>query len=287
MTTRKSCAASAAFILTMSLSTFAFAQDAGVGVQAEVKAEAKPAAAGGSAGESCRARSDCAEGLKCIEQVCRDPNNPSAGGSASGSAGGGSDSGSSGSERSGGGSSGGESSGGGSSGGGGGGDLLDGELEGLRAHMGIIFGGGPSHPDDPADLVRGSLLFSLKGGILIDRAELGLEFAPATYVINFDPDLPSVHLIAYGGYHIPVFKSISWPLRLGIGLTQPTFRGETRGLDALLALRADLIGVSVLLADQFLIDAHLPSWRINIDPDPGAAIFSYIFGVGASWTPKL
>jgi hypothetical protein len=285
MTTRKSCAASAAFILTMSLSTVAFAQDAGVGVQAEVKAEAKPGAVGSSAGESCRARSDCAEGLKCIEQVCRDPNNPSAGGSASGSAGGGSGNAGSGGDSSSGSSSGGESAGGGSSGGGG--DLLDGELEGLRAHMGIIFGGGPSHLDDPADIVQGSLLFSLKGGILIDRIELGLEFAPATYVINFDPDLPSVHLIGYGGYHIPVFKSISWPLRLGIGLTQPTFRGETRGLDALLALRADLIGVSVLLADQFLIDAHLPSWRINVDPNAPGALFSYIFGVGASWTPKL
>lgn len=260
MTTRKICTTIAAFILTMSLSALAFAQDASVGAQAEAKAEVE----GGGAGESCRARSDCAEGLKCVGQVCRDPSDPGGGSGDDGGDG--------------------SASGGGS---GGGGDLLDGELEGMRAHMGIIFGGGPTHLDDPADIVRGSLLFSLKGGILLDRVELGLEFAPATYVINFDPDLPSVHLIGYGGYHIPVFKSISWPLRLGIGLTQPTFRGETRGLDALLALRADLIGISVLLADQFLIDAHLPSWRINVDPDPGAAIFSYIFGVGASWTPKL
>lgn len=163
--------------------------------------------------------------------------------------------------------------------------MLADELEGLRAHVGIIFGGGPSHPDDPADVVRGSLLFALKGGLFIDRFEIGLEFAPATYVINFNPDLPSVHLNAYGGYHIPLYKSISWPLRLGIGFTTPTFDGEAG--DTLLALRVDLIGVSVLLADQFLLDVHLPTWRINIDTNKDNALFGYIFALGASWTPKL
>lgn len=255
------------------------------GVKVEGKVEAK--ASLGGAGESCTARSDCQDGLKCIAQTCQTE------GSASGGASGGSSaSGAAGGSGSGGSGSGGRSSGGGGgdggggrSGGGGSDDLLDGELEGLRAHMGIIFGGGPSHLDDPPDIVQGSLLFALKGGILIDRFEVGLEFAPATYVISFNPDLPSVHLNAYGGYHIPLYKSISWPLRLGIGFTTPTFNGEAG--DTLLALRADLIGVSVLLADQFLLDVHLPSWRINVDTQNDGALFSYIFAIGASWAPKL
>jgi len=58
--------------------------------------------------------------------------------------------------------------------------MLADELEGLRAHVGIICGCGPSHLDDPADVVRGSSLFALKGGLLIDRFEIGLEFAPSS-----------------------------------------------------------------------------------------------------------
>lgn len=249
------------------------------GVKVEGKVEGK--ASLGGAGESCTARSDCQEGLKCIAQTCQTEASASGGGSGDGSGSGGRSNGGGGS------SSGGSSSGGGGGGssGGGSGDMMADELEGLRAHMGIIFGGGPSHLDDPADFVQGSLLFALKGGILIDRFEIGLEFAPATYVISFRPDVPSVHLNAYAGYHIPLYQSISWPLRLGIGFTTPTFDGEA--LDTLLALRADLIGVSVLLADQFLLDVHLPSWRINVDTQNDGALFSYIFAIGASWAPKL
>ncbi len=298
-------------VLLVCLPAFAFAQGDASG-QVEVKAEAQAGADGGGPGESCRARADCSEGLKCVDQVCKDELEGSsctsradcgnrglscidskcvAPGSQSSSGGGGdgSSGGSGGSGRSGGG--GGGDDDGDDGGDGGGGDVLDGDLEGLRLNVGMLLGGGPSHPDDPVDFVRGSLLWSLHGGVMLDRAEFGLEFAPATYVPIFDPDAPSVHLIGYGGYHIPVWKTISWPLRLGIGLTQVTFRGETVG-DPLLALRADLIGISALLFDQLLVDVHLPSWRINIDPNNNAvgtstAFFSYIFGVGISWVPKL
>ena len=252
-----------------------------------------PAADRGGEGESCQARSDCQEGLKCIQNTCRKDAPPAdaAGGAQAGTGSGGeSDAGASDTAAAGanGGASSGATSGASSDAGGdasSGEGILDRELEGMRAHVGIIFGGGPAHLDDPADQVVGNLLFSFKGGLLLDRAEFGLEFAPATYVTSFNPDFPSVHLIAYGGYHIPVYKSISWPLRLGIGFTTPTFRGEAG--DTVLALRADLIGVSALLADQVLLDVHLPSWRINIDPDRSAAFFSYILGVGVAWTPKL
>lgn len=164
-------------------------------------------------------------------------------------------------------------------------DLLRGELDDTRAHIGALLGGGPSHTDNSNGDAVGSLLFALKGGLFFDRFELGLEFAPATYVMSFRPDIPSVHMNLYGGYHIPVYKSISWPLRVGLGFTTPTFRGDAG--DTLLALRADLIGVSVLLADKFLLDVHVPSWRVNIDAERGGAFFSYIFGVGFAYAPKI
>ncbi len=307
MTVTKLLAALAVCASAITLSNELRAQVSGeVEAKAEVKADASMTS---GPGESCRARSDCAEGLKCVEQVCRDelegancnsrgdcggrglscvdskcvaPASQGAGSESGGSG----ESGGKGRRGGDGGRDGGDDDGGGDSGGnGGGGDLLEGELEGLRAHMGIIFGGGPTHDDDASGEAIGSLLFALKGGVFIDRIELGLEFAPATFVLSFDPDLPSVHLNAYGGYHIPVYKSISWPLRAGIGFTTPTFRGDAG--QTVLAVRADLIGVSVLLADQFLLDVYLPSWRVNIDPESNTALFTYIFGIGGAWAPKI
>ncbi|MBL8740968.1 MAG: hypothetical protein JNK04_07740 [Myxococcales bacterium] len=164
-------------------------------------------------------------------------------------------------------------------------DVLRAELDDTRAHIGAVLGGGPSHSDTATGEAWGSLLFAFKGGLFFDRFELGLEFAPATYVTSFRPNITSVHMDLYGGYHIPLYKSISWPLRVGLGFTTPTYRGDAG--DTLLALRADLIGVSVLLADKFLLDVYAPSWRVNIDADRGAAFFSYIFGVGFAYAPKI
>lgn len=164
-------------------------------------------------------------------------------------------------------------------------DVLRGELDDTRAHIGALLGGGPTHSDNANGGAVGSLLFAIKGGLFFDRFELGLELAPATYVLSFRPDTPSIHMNLYAGYHIPVYKSISWPLRVGLGFTTPTFRGVAG--DTALALRADLIGVSVLLSDKFLLDVHLPSWRVNIDTDRGGALFSYIFGLGFAYAPKI
>lgn len=161
--------------------------------------------------------------------------------------------------------------------------MLDSELDDVRVHLGLMLGGGPTHSDNANGDAIGSLLFALKGGVFFDRVELGLEFAPATFVVAFNPDLPSVELNGYAGYHIPLYKSISWPLRLGVGFTTVTFDGNV--LDSLFEVRADLIGASILL-EPFLIDIYLPSWRINTDFENGAS-FTYIFGVGGAWAPKI
>ncbi len=217
-----------------------------------VVASLKVRTAVGGAGESCEARSDCEEGLRCVEHVCLapgqtppgkklpkpEPEEPSA--PARG-------------------------------------------FDGLRGHLGLMLGGGPTHTEITTRGTEGSLLFSLKGGVLIDRAELGLEFSPASFVLAFGPDIPMVQMNAYFGYHIEVVEPVSWPLRFGVGFSHFAPAGG-RSDDVTLEGRLDLLGVSVLL-DPILLDVYAPSFRVNSNLDDGH-FFTYVFGVGASWLPN-
>ncbi|NUO52885.1 MAG: hypothetical protein HOV80_28910 [Polyangiaceae bacterium] len=234
----------------------------------------------GGPGESCRARSDCAEGLRCVDQVCHDDmegatcaTKPDCGGRLA---------------------------------------CVDQicvipgqspkkqkrpveeekpepstpakELEGVRPHIGLMLGGGPSHTDNTDGPVVGSLLFAIKGGVFIDRVELGLEFAPASFVVQFNDfqDLTTVELNAYAGYHIPVAGPVSWPLRIGVGFTHFAPAGGASD-DIFLEGRADLVGLS-LHFDPVLLDFYLPSFRVNSDLDR-SHFFTYVFGVGAAVLP--
>ncbi len=233
----------------------------------------------GGPGESCRARSDCAEGLRCVDQVCHDDmegatcaTKPDCGGRLA---------------------------------------CVDQicvipgqsprksqpetkdqpepssppkELEGVRPHIGLMLGGGPSHTDNTDAAVVGSLLFAIKGGVFFDRVELGLEFAPASFVVQFNDfqDLTTVELNAYAGYHIPVAGPVSWPLRFGVGFTHFAPAGGASD-DIFLEGRADLIGISVLI-DPVLLDFYVPSFRVNSDLDRNH-FFTYVFGVGAAVLP--
>jgi hypothetical protein len=145
-----------------------------------------------------------------------------------------------------------------------------------------MLGGGPTHADNTSGVVVGSLLFAIKGGVFVDRAELGLEFAPASFVISFGPDYPTVEMNAYAGYHIPVAGPVSWPLRFGVGFTHLAPSGG-RTEDIFLEGRADLVGLS-LHFDPVLVDFYLPSFRVNTDVDR-IHTFTYVFGVGASVLP--
>ncbi len=232
----------------------------------------------GGPGESCRARADCEEGLRCVSSVCRDDREGTRCLSAADC--------------------------GGrllcaagfckaphASGGKGppGGEEPDEPskpaktLEGVRGHVGLMLGGGPTHPDNTFVPPLGSLLFSLKGGVFIDRGEIGIEFSPASFVLTFEPfSVPLVQLNAYGGYHIPVAGPVSWPLRFGAGFSHYAPAGG-RPEDVTFEGRADLIGVSIHV-DPILIDLYVPSFRVNTDFDR-AHLFTYVFGAGASWLP--
>ncbi len=281
----------------------AFADDSAVGV--------------GGPGESCRARSDCGEGLKCVANVCKDEREgttcaatsdcggklscvsntcvvpgqapPASGGSSDGSGSGSSGSGSSGSSGSGdSGSSGSSGSSGGSSGGsdhGGspsGSNLIDGwpGFDGLRPHVGMVMMGGPNiGVGGGGSATTGAFLFALKGGILIDRLELGLELSPVTFLpIASAPDFPAFQTNVNVGYHIPITSGISYPLRGGIGVAAFTAGGNPAA-----EFRADVVGVSAMVGPA-LIELNLPSLRILSDFDTGTAI-GLFFGFQAVILP--
>jgi hypothetical protein len=137
----------------------------------------------------------------------------------------------------------------------------------------MVLEGGPYIVVDPGSGSTGSFLFALKGGILIDRIELGLELSPATWLPIADlPDAPAFQFNVYGGYHIPLWKGLSYPLRGGIGMGV-----NTQGGPAFAEFRVDVVGVSALVGPA-LLELNLPSFRLISDFDTGTAVALY-FGV--------
>ena len=262
----------------------------------------EPVGAGGP-GESCRARSDCGEGLKCMANVCKDEHEgtscaassdcggklscvsntcvvpgqapPASGGSSSGTDG-----------SSGGSSSGGSSS---SSGGSSGRDTAGSEdnfidgwkgFSGLRPEVGMVLEGGPLiGVGGGGSGTTGSFLFALKGGLLIDRLELLLELSPVTWLpAAAAPAFPAFQVNAAVGYYIPITRGLSYPIRGGLGMG-----AYTAGGSALMEFRADLVGLAALVGPA-LIELNLPSLRVFTEFDQGAAIV-LLFGVQAAILP--
>jgi hypothetical protein len=242
--------------------------------------QAQPVAAKlGGPGESCRARADCSEGLKCQNQTCTDEHEGqtcgatadcgqlrcidhkcSTGASSSSSSGGG---------------------------GGGGGDWMQFKFgEGVHPFGGIGLLGGPALVGLTIlgtfnTAVRGAFLFALQGGVMIDRHQLSLEVSPFTYTPLFID--PTFQMNASYAYLIPLTEgsgyTVSWPLRIGAGL----MTGNTNGLVYFQA-RADVLGVAVSVG-HILIDISLPSFRWDVTASNGntAHVFSWLFGFNTSY----
>lgn len=151
-------------------------------------------------------------------------------------------------------------------------------FEGIQPHVGMALGGGPTVAvSGRGSGTVGGFLFALKGGVLIDRIELGLEFSPVTFLPAAElPDYPVLQMNAYAGYHIPVYENFSWPLRGGLGFSAVNS-------PAALELRFDLIGISALFG-PVLLDLYLPSFRVFTDFDSGT-VMHFMFGVGGSILP--
>lgn len=147
-------------------------------------------------------------------------------------------------------------------------------FEGFQPHAGLVIGGGPSTVVDGG--TSGGFLFALKGGVLIDRIELGLELSPMTFLPIADFGGVVLQMNAYAGYHIPIYENFSWPLRGGIGFT------AVNNFDTFQA-RFDLVGISAVFG-PVLLDVHAPSIRVFSDFD-SATVLHFMFGIGGSILP--
>jgi hypothetical protein len=236
----------------------------------------------GGPGESCRARADCRPGLACIEAECRDERegttcaastdcggelrcidnecvNPLTMGSKKKKKKGGRDDedededGESSAEK-----------------------WLSFELEGAHPFVGMTWLGGPAYILDPIDDVSGTFFFALRGGVMLDKLELGIEFSPMTALYE-----GTTHLQFNGfvGYYIPIADNIYWPIRGGVGMVAVDLPADRVWLQ----VRADLVGVAFQVG-HVIIDLNLPSFRFTTDIEdihamawlPGGSV-SYVF----------
>ena len=139
----------------------------------------------------------------------------------------------------------------------------------------------------------GAFLFALRGGVLMGRHELALEIAPFTdfWDLHVGPG-PAFEANASYGYMMPLRQGptagVSWPLRVGAGVLAG---GDNTASNVLFELRADLIGVSINVG-HLLIDLHAPSFRYALTNGhvPGIAVegvtthwLSFFFGTTVSY----
>jgi hypothetical protein len=140
----------------------------------------------------------------------------------------------------------------------------------------------PTEPVEGTDLFRDAqvptALFALKAGVLLGRAELGIELAPFTQLYWY---IPTAEAHLYGGYHLRLSEKVSWPVRAGLGV----LIGAKEPRPDLYA-RVDLVGLSIRTGST-LIDVHLSSVRFTplpaIGDRPDGYIVSWLMGVGVSW----
>jgi len=267
-------------------------------------------AAGSSGlGESCRRKTDCKEGLKCVRRVCTDPHegetcgatadcgggelkcindkctspNAPAGSGGMGKKppppeGGNKDNGDEGEGKPAVAAS---------------GDWMKFRLDDGQTHpfIGItgLFGGfGIGALDVGAGVnfgnVATTLLFALKAGIIVGgHHELAIELTPFFTAAVIPPPGGAVFEtnVSYG-YLVPVTDHVSWPLRLGVGLMAGP--SPNAGDNAFFQVRADLVGVQINVG-HLLIDAHLPSFRYFITSANGTTvqILDWLFGVSVGY----
>jgi len=259
-------------------------------------------AAGSSGlGESCRRKTDCKEGLKCVRRVCTDPHEGETCGATADCGGGdlkcindkctapnasstgatskpkpppseGDDNGENAKPAQAAASTGWMNF-----------RLDDGQLHPFIGITGLLGGFGMSGAT--GDLAPGfgpvnsAILFALKAGLIVGgHHEIAAEITPF-----FTANLAGTAVFemnASYAFLIPVTDHVSWPIRLGIGLMAgPSPNAADRPW---LEIRADLVGVNINVG-HLLIDLHLPSFRYFLSDTGGgitAHILDWFFGAG-------
>lgn len=200
----------------------------------------------GTQDESCRARADCEEGLRCIDQVCvaqesvEEPSGSAGRDRAAEDAEEVSDQEESEAEGEGG--------------------WSDFELQGPHFFAGISIGPGASGywPYGGGVAVDAAMIFSIQLGVLFGRTELSLEISPMTWVQDFDADPIFSMLVSIGGLVQLGDADVYWPLRFGLGLSAV----NTWNDEVFMQGRLDLIGI-VYKWGHLLFEVDLPSIRFH------------------------
>jgi hypothetical protein len=269
-------------------------------------------AAGSSGlGESCRRKTDCKEGLKCVRRVCTDPHDgetcgatadcgggelkcindkctnpsapatpkskePDASGNGSGDEGEGKPTPQAAAPS---------------------GDWMKFRLDDGQTHpfIGItgLFGGfGIAGVDDGAGTqtfgaVNSAALFAFKAGVIVSgHHELAIELTPFFTAnvgnLGFGGNGTVFETNASYGYLIPITDHVSWPIRIGAGIMAGPSPNAAN--DAWFEVRADLIGVQVNVG-HLLVDLQLPSFRYFVTSANGQTghVLNWLFGISLGY----
>lgn len=264
------------FAATMLVASVSFAQD-------------QPQTLGG-AGESCRARSDCKAGLRCVNQVCTDEHEGQACGATSDCGGelrciankctspnattsshaGSTDAATS--------------------------DWMkfnptDGNM---HPYVGVTIAGGFMTGGFSGNLLsggfntfRGGFLLALNGGVYIGNHQLSFEISPVTYWPSLaSPPGPAFEMSANYAYMFPLMESgdlrVFWPIRIGLGMAAGP-DSNLLGL-AFFQARLDVIGPAFQIG-HVVVDLHLPTFRYAITDKSGtqAHLLDWLFGASIGY----
>ncbi|MCA9668511.1 MAG: hypothetical protein KC503_23125 [Myxococcales bacterium] len=242
----------------------------------------------GDVGESCRARSDCRRGLRCVAQTCRHPREGTSCRATADCA----DAGlacraqrcvprfsasilASAASHTGASASGGEA------------DsathikraLRPGRFDRTRFFVGLS--GGPSvsrfYSYDHGSLgdTYGGAFFALRAGVLFGKTELAINFAPRTQHVKNDVDQMALGL-SIGGY-LRITDRVYWPMRL----RHNVIFGDTWDDRPYMQIGLDLVGVALRFGD-FIVELNAPSASFTTDFKEVAQA-SWAFRFGLTW----
>lgn len=253
-------------------------------------AQDQPTTAVGGPGESCRARSDCKAGLKCVNQACADEHEgqdcaatADCGGElkciskkcTSGSSPVYSNPNADKDHR-----------------GGGAREWLAFRLQGAHPFVGLTWAGGFDTGGSTGNLstgfntFNGAFLFGINGGVFFDNHQLMVELSPFTYVFDGRARGPAFQFNGSYAYFIPLYDSetiqVYWPLRVGVGMMAGA-DNNTSNL-AFFQARGDVIGVGLKIG-HVMLDMHLPSFRYQVTDRAGfqGHLLDWLFGLSASY----
>lgn len=211
----------------------------------------------GTAGESCRARSDCESNLKCVDLVCVDQNAPPKPKTTQTPST----------------------------------PTKSFALEGVHGFAGISLRAGPgwlmvangSKATTDTSL-QGTFAFALRVGLFANRNELALEIAPFTD-LPYNNRPPTFTGSAFGavltyGYYATLYETpnvgVYWPIRFGAGVLAGA--NNTDGL-AYLQARMDFIGFALRFS-RVMVDLDLPSFRYLFTDAAGQTLHVFAWRAG-------